>query len=34
MMLARWVAECLLAYAMQPDAINSEARIFGASVIN
>jgi len=34
MMLARWVAECLLAYAMRLHAVNSEARKFEASVIN
>ena len=34
MMLVRWVAECSLAYAMRLHAINSEARVFGASVIN
>ena len=28
MMLARWVAECLLAYAMRLHAINSGASVF------
>jgi hypothetical protein len=28
MMLARWVAESLLAYAMRLRAINSEAKVF------
>lgn len=34
MMLVRRVAECLLAYAMRLHVINSEARVFGASIIN